>query len=181
MYARQYNTALNRFNSMLGKGKFARLKKITTSKIQLWCVHTTTIVTVHSHHTESILFDHQWKVNQHSEFDSGTKSETACGGLLDNANRPVKNLLEVPMNMNPWIMEYLVESQRDRILRDIKQIRLEQAAMRAGCTEEKTTKARLYRPLLLMRIMSSLVRLSPLRGHTRKNLRLSGSTRSCRG
>jgi hypothetical protein len=26
MYARQYNTALNRFNSMLGKGKFARLK-----------------------------------------------------------------------------------------------------------------------------------------------------------
>jgi hypothetical protein len=25
MYARQYNTALNRFNTMLGKGKFARL------------------------------------------------------------------------------------------------------------------------------------------------------------
>ena len=27
MYARQYNTALNRFNSTLGKGKFARLRR----------------------------------------------------------------------------------------------------------------------------------------------------------
>ena len=27
MYARQYNTALNRFNAMFGKGRFARLKR----------------------------------------------------------------------------------------------------------------------------------------------------------
>ena len=85
------------------------------------------------------------------------------------------------MNMNPWIIEALVEYERDRIRRDMKQIRLEQEAMRAGRTEVKTTKARLYRPLLLMQIVSTLVKLRPLRVHTRKSLRLSGSTRSCRG
>jgi hypothetical protein len=85
------------------------------------------------------------------------------------------------MNINPWIIEALVEYERDRIRRDMKQIRLEQEAMLASRREEKTTKARSYRPLLLMRIMSTLVKPSPLRGHTRKSLRLSGSTRSCRG
>jgi hypothetical protein len=85
------------------------------------------------------------------------------------------------MNMNPWILETLVEYERDRIRRDMKQIRLEEEVMRAGRTEEKTTKARLYRPRLLMRIVSTLVKLRPLRVHTRKILRLSGSTWSCRG
>ena len=85
------------------------------------------------------------------------------------------------MNMNPWIIEALVEYERDRIRRDMKQIRLEQEAMLAGRTEVKTTKARLYGPRLLMQIVSTLVKLSPLRVHTRKGLRLSGSTRSCRG
>ena len=85
------------------------------------------------------------------------------------------------MNMNPWIIEALVEYERDRIRRDMKQIRLEQEAMLAGRTEEKTTKAPLYRPPLLMRFVSTLVRLRPLQAHTRKILRPSGSTRSCRG
>jgi hypothetical protein len=61
-----------------------------------------------------------------------------------------KKLLEVPMNMNPWIIEALVEYERDRIRRDMKQIRLEQEAMLAGRTEEKTTEARFYRPRLLV-------------------------------
>jgi hypothetical protein len=85
------------------------------------------------------------------------------------------------MNMNPWYLERMAEYERDRIRRDMKQIRLEQEAMLAGRTEVKTTKARLYRPLLLMQIVSTLVKLRPLRVHTRKSLRLSGSTRSCRG
>ena len=36
-------------------------EKITTSKIQLWCVHTTTHVALHSHHAELSLFAYQWK------------------------------------------------------------------------------------------------------------------------
>ena len=85
------------------------------------------------------------------------------------------------MNMNPWIVERLVEYEKDRIRRDIEQIRLEQEAMRAGCTGEEATKSRFYRPLLLMRMMSRLARLSPLRMHTRKSLRLRGSPGTCRG
>jgi hypothetical protein len=85
------------------------------------------------------------------------------------------------MNSNPWIVDALIEYERDRIRRDMKQIRLEEEALQAGRTEEKTTKARLYRPLLLMRIMSTLVKLRPLRVDKRKISRLSGSTCSCRG
>jgi hypothetical protein len=41
------------------------------------------------------------------------------------------------MNMNPWITDALIEYERDRIRRDMKQIRLEEEAMRARRTEEK--------------------------------------------
>jgi hypothetical protein len=60
--------------------------------------------------------------------------------------------------MNPWIMEALVEYERDRIRRDMKQIRLEIEAIQAGRTEEKTTTAHLYRPRLLMWIVPTLVK-----------------------
>jgi hypothetical protein len=61
-----------------------------------------------------------------------------------------ENLVEVPVNMNPWMIETHVEYERDRIRRDMKQIRLEKEAIQAGRTEEKTTTAHLYRPRLLM-------------------------------
>lgn len=83
------------------------------------------------------------------------------------------------MNMNPWILERMAEYGRDRIRRDMKQIRLEEEAMRASRTEEKIMKARLFR--LFMQIGCALVNLRPLRVHVRKTLRLSGNTRPCRG
>lgn len=61
-------------------------------------------------------------------------------------------------NMNPWIVEALVEYEKERIRRDMKQIRLEEEAMQAGRAEEKTTDARLYRPRLLMRIVPTFVK-----------------------
>ena len=90
-------------------------------------------------------------------------------------------LIGVPVNINPWILERTAEYERDRIQRDMQQIRLEEEAMRARRTEEKPTQARLYRPRLLMRIVCTLVKLSLLRAPTRKTLRLSGSTGPCRG
>jgi hypothetical protein len=62
------------------------------------------------------------------------------------------------MNMNPWYLERMAEYERDRIRRDMKQIRLEEEAIQAGRAKEKTTKARLYRPRLLMRIVPSFVK-----------------------
>lgn len=62
------------------------------------------------------------------------------------------------MNMNPWFLERMVEYERDRIRRDMKQIRLEEEAMRARRTEEKTTKARFNRPRLLMQIVPTFVK-----------------------
>jgi hypothetical protein len=62
------------------------------------------------------------------------------------------------MNMNPLILERMAEYERDRIRRDMKQIRLEEEAMQAGRTEEKTTKARVYRSRLLTLIVSTLVK-----------------------
>ena len=61
------------------------------------------------------------------------------------------------MNMNPWVVMALVEHDRERIRRDMKQIRLEEEAIQAGRKEEKATKARLSRPHLLMRIVPTLV------------------------
>ena len=85
------------------------------------------------------------------------------------------------MNMNPWFLERMAEYERDRIQSDMKQIRLEEEAMRAGRTEEKTTKARLYRSRLLMWIVCTLAKLRPLRAHARSTVRYSGSTSPCRG
>ena len=60
--------------------------------------------------------------------------------------------------MNPWFLEIMVEYERDRMRRDLKQIRLEKEAMRARRTEEKTMKASLDRPHLIMRIMPSFIK-----------------------
>ena len=62
------------------------------------------------------------------------------------------------MNMSPWFLEPMVEDERDRIRRDMKQIRLEEEEMRAGCTEEKTSKARFNRPRLLMLLVPTFVK-----------------------
>lgn len=62
------------------------------------------------------------------------------------------------MNQNPWYLERLAEYERDRIQRDIKQIRLEKAALKANSLEEKTTKARVFRPHLLMRVMLTTIK-----------------------
>jgi hypothetical protein len=71
----------------------------------------------------------------------------------------VKDLLEVPMNnMNPWIIQALVEYDSERFRRNMEQIRLEEEAMQAGRTEEKTTKARAYRSRLLTLIVSTFVK-----------------------
>jgi hypothetical protein len=59
--------------------------------------------------------------------------------------------LEVSMNnMNPWVIAALVEYDQERIRQAMKQIRLEEEALQAGRTEEKTAKARLNRSRLLM-------------------------------
>ena len=57
------------------------------------------------------------------------------------------------MNPNPWYLESLAEYEKDRIQRDMKQIRLEKEAMRASSIERKTTKAHGSRARLLMRVM----------------------------
>ena len=62
------------------------------------------------------------------------------------------------MNQNPWYLERLAEYERDRIQRDIKQIRLEKAAMKASSVEEKLTRARGYRPRILMRVMLTTIK-----------------------
>jgi hypothetical protein len=84
------------------------------------------------------------------------------------------------MNMNPWLLERMADYERDRVQRDMKQIRLEEE-LPARRIEEKTTLAHLYRPSLLMLIVCALVRLRSLQAHTRKAMRLTGSTRPCRG
>ena len=62
------------------------------------------------------------------------------------------------MNMNPWFLERMADYERDRIESDMKQIRLEREAMRAGCPEENTTKTHSYRPGLFMRIASTFTK-----------------------
>ena len=63
------------------------------------------------------------------------------------------------MNMNPWFLEGMTQYETDRIRRDLKQIRLEEEAVQvqARRAEEKTIKARLYRPGLLMQIVPIFV------------------------
>lgn len=62
------------------------------------------------------------------------------------------------MNMNPWFMERMAEYERDRIQRDMKQIRLEKEALPASRAEENIAKIRFDRPYLLMQIVPAFVR-----------------------
>jgi hypothetical protein len=69
------------------------------------------------------------------------------------------HLLEVSMNnMNPWVIEALVEYDQERIRQAMKQIRLEEETLQASRTEEKTTKARVNRSRLLMWIAPTFVK-----------------------
>lgn len=70
----------------------------------------------------------------------------------------VENLLKVPMNMNPWIVEDLIKYERELIRRDMKQIRLEEEAIQASRTGEKTMKARFYRLRLLVQIVPAFIK-----------------------
>jgi hypothetical protein len=62
------------------------------------------------------------------------------------------------MNMNPWYLERMAEHERDRIRRDMKQIRLEEEALQASRIEEKRTKALIYRPRLLLWIVPTFIK-----------------------
>lgn len=61
-------------------------------------------------------------------------------------------------NMNPWVIAALVEYDQERIRQVMKQIRLEEEALRARHTEEKTMKTRLNRSRLLMWIAPIFVK-----------------------
>lgn len=64
--------------------------------------------------------------------------------------------------MNHWNIDSSAEYQRDRMRRELKEIRLAEKAMKASQQqqmEEKTTKARGYRPGLVMRIILTTIKL----------------------
>ena len=81
--------------------------------------------------------------------------------------------------MNPWMMEQMADYERDRIERDIKQIRLEKEAMQARRMEEKTIKNRLPGISLLFLIASAFGRLRPFRARAQKISQYDGSTSPC--
>jgi len=85
------------------------------------------------------------------------------------------------MNMNPLIVERMAEYERDRIRQDMKQIRLEEEALRAGRKEEKITKARINLSRLLIPIVCMLARLRTLRVRLQKTVSYSGIIGACRG
>jgi hypothetical protein len=62
------------------------------------------------------------------------------------------------MNQNPWYLERMGEYERDRIRDEMKQIRLEEEAMKAGHIEENKTTAHVYHPRLLTRIVPIFVK-----------------------
>jgi hypothetical protein len=62
------------------------------------------------------------------------------------------------MNNNPWIVDAMADYERDRIRRELKQIRLEEKALKASQIEAKTSKARGYRPGVLMRIVIATIK-----------------------
>ena len=61
------------------------------------------------------------------------------------------------MNINPWVIQALVEYERDRILHDMQQIRLEEEAMQAERVVEDIATTRLSRSRRLMLIVSTLI------------------------
>ena len=63
------------------------------------------------------------------------------------------------MNNNPWIVEAMADYERDRIRRELKQIRLEEKAVKATQQiEAKTNKARVYRPGVFVRIVLATIK-----------------------
>jgi hypothetical protein len=62
------------------------------------------------------------------------------------------------MNISPWIIEALVEYEKDRIQRDIQRIRLEEEATEAGRAVENMAKSRFSLPHLLTQIESRFVK-----------------------
>ena len=57
------------------------------------------------------------------------------------------------MNQNPWYVDGLAAYERDRVRSEMKQIRLEEAAMKAGDLEQAKGKSRASRPGLLVQIV----------------------------
>jgi hypothetical protein len=62
------------------------------------------------------------------------------------------------MNQNPWYVDGLAEYERDRVRREVRQIRLEEKAMKAMQREGKPGKARAYRVSLLMGIVLAMLK-----------------------
>ena len=62
------------------------------------------------------------------------------------------------MNINPWMIEALVEYEKDRIQRDMKRIRLEEESIEAGRVVENIAKTRLSLPHLVMQTASRFVK-----------------------
>ena len=62
------------------------------------------------------------------------------------------------MNINPWMIEALVEYEKDRIQRDMKRIRLEEESIEDGRVVENTAKTHLSLPHLVMQIASRFVK-----------------------
>ncbi len=63
------------------------------------------------------------------------------------------------MNQNPWHVESMAQYERERIQKEMKQIRLEEEALKAKSAEERPTQAHAHRPSLLLRIVLAMVRL----------------------
>jgi hypothetical protein len=61
--------------------------------------------------------------------------------------------------MNHWNIDNSAEYQRDRMRRELKEIRLAEKAMKASQREEKTSQARVHRPGLVMRIILTTIKL----------------------
>ena len=57
------------------------------------------------------------------------------------------------MNQNPWYVDGLAAYERDRVRSEMKQIRLEEAAMKTSDLEQTKGKTRAPRPGLLMQIV----------------------------
>ena len=62
------------------------------------------------------------------------------------------------MNINPWLIEALVEYEKERIQRDMRRIRLEEEALEASRVVKNMAKTRLSLLRLLTQIMSRFVK-----------------------
>jgi hypothetical protein len=62
------------------------------------------------------------------------------------------------MNINPWLLEALVEYEKGRIQRDMKRIRLEAESIETGRVVENISKTRLSLHQLLIEIASRFVK-----------------------